>query len=630
MSSSWGAWGKDLLGQAQEQLAQAQEQLAPGLEKVGSALHSGTKSLRKSLQENLATGISGETHYFDGLRGEPSRSVSEVAFLAEGAFGAVMKVSDSRTGEKFALKKVACAEGVQVASSFEAAEREAKVLSRLPTHPNIIRCYGWAVDKPDSPNSTVKILLELCPGGHLLDYMDSKDGKLSPREVMEPFVQITEAVKFLHSQKPPLQHRDLKVENVLKGDDGQWKLCDFGSCSSRCVPSQELSRPEMHKLQEEIDKTVTMLYRPPEMADIDMNHRQGYAIGSAVDIWMLGCILFTLAFYRHPFQDNAFAMAIWNAKYFIPQDHPMARSLKLCALIHWLLAPDPKDRPSAGGTIEACRNIGKIEYADFLGSLPSSVQKKISQSEALYTKRRDVAPPPEWDLSRISNGGTRSSGSRNGTDKPRHHEVRQSAQEPEFDLRFALSTEDTAASAPSGGSGATKNRGSSNGGYAASKPAKAPSPAEDLLSLGEPTGTTGGHFQSAASAPAMDDLLGFAPDPTTASRAKSAPAAAQGGGNLLGFADFDSQASFPAAAPGTGQQPTGFNQPSAINASLDFADFSAAPAPDFGAFQQPPPVQQPSGSPPMGMGQPSTAFGGSPMSGMGQQSLGFSAPMVSP
>lgn len=37
-------------------------------------------------------------------------------------------------------------------------------------------------------------------------------------------------------------------------------------------------------------------------------------------------------------------MAITNAKYFIPKDHPMARSVKLCGLVHWLLSADPRDR----------------------------------------------------------------------------------------------------------------------------------------------------------------------------------------------------------------------------------------------------------------------------------------------
>merc|ERR1719413_172879 len=120
----------------------------------------------------------------------------------------------------------------------------------------------------------------------------------------------------------------------------------------------------MMKLQEDIDKTVTMLYRPPEMAEIELNYRNGYAISEQVDMWMLGCILYTLAFYRHPFQDSANAMAISNAKYFIPTEHPMARSAKLVGLIHWLLSQNPKDRPSSAKLAELLANLAKCNYKD--------------------------------------------------------------------------------------------------------------------------------------------------------------------------------------------------------------------------------------------------------------------------
>lgn len=37
-------------------------------------------------------------------------------------------------------------------------------------------------------------------------------------------------------QEPPMAHRDLKVENVLLDEHtGIFKLCDFGSVTTRCV-----------------------------------------------------------------------------------------------------------------------------------------------------------------------------------------------------------------------------------------------------------------------------------------------------------------------------------------------------------------------------------------------------------
>ena len=39
------------------------------------------------------------------------------------------------------------------------------------------------------------------------------------------------------------------------------------------------------------------MYRPPEMADLYLK----YKIDENVDIWMLGCVAYTMAFYNHPF-----------------------------------------------------------------------------------------------------------------------------------------------------------------------------------------------------------------------------------------------------------------------------------------------------------------------------------------
>lgn len=53
-----------------------------------------------------------------------------------------------------------------------------------------------------------------------------------------------------------------------------------------------MDRQAIGVLQDQIDRYTTMMYRPPEMVDF----YQQYIISEKVDIWMLGCILFTLMF----------------------------------------------------------------------------------------------------------------------------------------------------------------------------------------------------------------------------------------------------------------------------------------------------------------------------------------------
>jgi len=544
-----------------------------------TTLKSGAKMATQAVKANAALSAK---HTFDDPQAG-THVVTEVCHIAEGGFGMVTKVRDAN-GEEYALKRIGCQEGIQIASSLEAAETEARILKSLPPHPGIIRCYGSSTDHHGPGSAAVKLLLELCPGGTLLDYMDSKDGKLGAKDVVQPFAQIVSAVGYLHAQKPAIQHRDLKVENVLMGSDSNWKLCDFGSCSTEVIPPQELSRQRFLALQEEIDKTVTMLYRPPEMADIDLNFRNGYQIDTQVDIWMLGCILYTLTFYRHPFQDCPTASAISSGKYFIPEDHPLGKSAKLCGIIHWLLAKDPKDRPKTSRITELLQEIGKCQYADLFNMMPDAVQEKIKKLDALFSKRKDTGdvplPPAAAALMRAGSGGSSASApSPAGSSQSRHTQqnrpsnptkaAQQASSQPAF-ADFSSSPAPARAAdndafdlmsvlAPSGPPARDNHVG-----VAHNKPAAAASAhQEDLLGFGSPPRSA-----AVAAVPPVDsgDLLGFNA-PAVDMFAFNAPATASPAN--AANADFANFASAPSAA-------------AAVPASADWCDFTSfnsAPAP---------------------------------------------------
>ena len=99
----------------------------------------------------------------------------------------------------------------------------------------------------------------------------------------------------MHYQAPPLCHRDLKIENILLGQDKKWKICDFGSSTVATFPFVDSSN--RYKVEEEIEKASTPLYRSPEMSDL----YSGYPINEKADLWALGCIMYTLMFFKQPF-----------------------------------------------------------------------------------------------------------------------------------------------------------------------------------------------------------------------------------------------------------------------------------------------------------------------------------------
>lgn len=87
------------------------------------------------------------------------------------------------------------------------------------------------------------------------------------------------------------------------------------------------------------------MYRPPEMTDLFLKME----VSEKVDIWMLGCILYILCFFKHPFQD-ASKLAIINASYHISSDHNFSQGM--IKFIEYLLATNPKVRPNIKDVIQ--------------------------------------------------------------------------------------------------------------------------------------------------------------------------------------------------------------------------------------------------------------------------------------
>lgn len=351
-----------------------------------------------------AAGYSGRQHVIGG------RTVLEERLINEGGFAYIWTARDVQTNEELALKKIVC----QDREALAMARREIEILERLPEHPNLVRYYGHTICSMEGGRAREVILLfELCAGGHLLDHLDRNGGKLTEEQILDAFRDICTGVNLLHSWSPPVQHRDLKVENVLLGSIGTrkcFKICDFGSwCNERKDPSS-LDQQARAQLMEQIERYTTMMYRPPEMVDF----YQQFKITEKVDIWMLGCILYTLMFCRHPFQDES-TLAISNARYYLPS--APVYSDKLYDLTHWLLARDPVERPSAQRLLAIVSNFK--ECGDL--PVPASVVEKREQHRRLYSERRIDDKPPRS----ASHGKTsEKSLSRKGKEKQRDRSAR--------------------------------------------------------------------------------------------------------------------------------------------------------------------------------------------------------------
>jgi hypothetical protein len=114
-------------------------------------------------------------------------------------------------------------------------------------------------------------------------------------------------VGAMHRCNPPLAHRDIKAENVLRGADGVWKVCDFGSATTRS--KAYTTKRDIAEEEERIQKYSTPQYKAPEMCDL----YAGKVISEKVDVWALGVLLYLLTFRKHAFPDgNNIAIMGWR------------------------------------------------------------------------------------------------------------------------------------------------------------------------------------------------------------------------------------------------------------------------------------------------------------------------------
>lgn len=88
-------------------------------------------------------------------------------------------------------------------------EREAGLLFRVQ-HPNIVRLYGIVAE-----GTALCAILELMPGGNLYNFLHDRAKRPPSVELSVALaIDVFAAVEFLHAQRPPIAHRDLKAKSV--------------------------------------------------------------------------------------------------------------------------------------------------------------------------------------------------------------------------------------------------------------------------------------------------------------------------------------------------------------------------------------------------------------------------------
>lgn len=245
--------------------------------------------------------------------------------LGSGSFGLVREAINKATKERVAIKTV----WKSNIPDQDFLRKEIEILLSLD-HKYIIKCHEVYEDI-----TCVNFVFELIKGGELFDFIiNSNSGKLDQKLAMDIFMQMIDAVHYMHSEG--FVHRDIKPENFLIhtiNNKYEIKLIDFGFAT------------DFKQGEKLTAKVGSINYVAPEMLLDD-----GF-YDYKVDIWAIGICLYNMLAGKQPFADEdieALTMKIKNdpVKFEYPQFNTVDSNIK--KIIEKILIKTPDDRPSAG------------------------------------------------------------------------------------------------------------------------------------------------------------------------------------------------------------------------------------------------------------------------------------------
>ncbi|PAA88729.1 hypothetical protein BOX15_Mlig020380g1 [Macrostomum lignano] len=288
-----------------------------------------------------------------------NRKIGEGCFAF--VYGGEVFLADQQTWEPCAIKLI------QEDSKTEDVLRfleEAEHLSHL-SHKNIIRLL--AVCTAAEP---FLIIMENCLYGDLKSFLMARrthalcrsDGDTSPELLTQFAIDIASGLEYLHSQDPPVVHRDLALRNCLIHASYTVKIGDFG-----------LARfaPDYYRMSSA--NAVPMRWMPPEAIQYAF-----YTVKS--DVWAYAVVLYELVtFGKFPFYELSHQQVSHNVVRgaTLLNHFPESASTALRALVTDCWRYNPAERPLISEVLNRLQDNPGCVYACLEESPPSQPPEEM-------------------------------------------------------------------------------------------------------------------------------------------------------------------------------------------------------------------------------------------------------------
>lgn len=260
----------------------------------------------------------------------------------------ITKVRCTATNDEFIMKRIEMSmqcdsshgagrgnPGLVSMEALEALAQRSDLIASLPQIPNLVKCHGVQADNHGKVPAKV-VLMELC-GESLKDIMGQEGMKSD--DLLHVFRDVAEGLLCLHTADlGAVVHGSLEPEHIFRDlKSGVWKLGSYGAVT-----------------------------RSSETAS---------------DIWQLGVLLLTVLF-----GSTAFSIckgtSVDEVRDLIVSSLPFGRPCsnmegRLLVMIHWMLAAEPSQRPTAEQVVIALGKLGELPAPALALALPAQDRKSV-------------------------------------------------------------------------------------------------------------------------------------------------------------------------------------------------------------------------------------------------------------
>lgn len=207
------------------------------------------------------------------------RYIRYSSVLGKGAYKTVYKAFDTEEALEVAWNKLHVDRLSE--HDLEKVSNEVSLLRQV-NHKNIIHFYDTWRGIDSNGNQSINFITEQMMSGTLKEYL--RKAKAIKLKVIRRWCwNILEAISYLHSQDPPIMHRDLKCDNIfINGHVGEVKIGDLGLSGV--------------KEREKADSVIgTPEFMAPEL------YEESYT--EKVDIYAFGMCLLEIVSMEYPYSE---------------------------------------------------------------------------------------------------------------------------------------------------------------------------------------------------------------------------------------------------------------------------------------------------------------------------------------